>query len=587
MQVPYTDPKVEGTTWTADSRAVATEHIQEQIKAHESIIRYYKSRHNALTAICQVPPEILGIIFGEAVKLAGKVNYNDPWNHGEKFRQARNVSHVCSHWRDVALYTPKLWSDIPLDYPECVEEMLQRSKMALLTIAYRPLSRFRSPPKPVYSLIALKEMFSSHLPRIGNLTLNNLTQPFLEYLNFKITDVLVLLDQPAPMMERLELRFRHYPDGKGPEQNLKLPDAIFRGLPRLESLILEGCGMPWDLSTCGNLKSLNISNIPASFEPSMTQLLGILSQTPLLEKLSLSLNNIERSTRPGDPLPARYSTPIDLLHLEDVTISTSLLDTVFLFDHLVFSRNARSFNIRVNLSHPLDKPHSLAVERLVQAIEKCVEGCIIRLRLYDGIQFWKSRGSQMPADPSFLLCGSPAIHITFSNSYTLIGKLGVDFWQSFRLDKLVALDVRLDWLTTNTLWQFIGDLPRLQDLCVGYYEGSFFEALRRYPSFAALQSLTIDGWDLDEIQTTSPGVRLVKKVAGCFKLRQEAGLGLKVLKVEHCSSVDESKLSELEEYIETVKWDGSPDEDMGSVDSYDSDDDYYDSGVNEDPYHSF
>ncbi|KAG6919788.1 hypothetical protein DXG01_000288 [Tephrocybe rancida] len=188
------------------------------------------------TNLIRVPQ--VGIIFDEVAKLAEKANREGPWNHREKFRRVRNVSHVCSHWRNVALYTPKLWSDIPLDYPECVEEMLERSKMALLTIAYRPPSRsFTSPTKPSNSLIALKEMLSFHLPRNRNLNLGTLPQAIYGYAaqDIKITDVLALLDQPAPTTEHLELRFAY---AEGLEQN-KLPDAISRGLSRLESLILE------------------------------------------------------------------------------------------------------------------------------------------------------------------------------------------------------------------------------------------------------------------------------------------------------------------------------------------------------------
>ncbi|KAG6808264.1 hypothetical protein H0H92_004701 [Tricholoma furcatifolium] len=130
----FADPKVEGTFITSESRAKAHEYIKEQIKSYESIIRYYKNRQNTLTITCRIPPEVLACIFRYFVKDAVGDNA-DPDTHSKKIDWIRAVSHICSHWREVALSTPSLWSTIDLGYaPAFALEMLQRSKNVPLSV---------------------------------------------------------------------------------------------------------------------------------------------------------------------------------------------------------------------------------------------------------------------------------------------------------------------------------------------------------------------------------------------------------------------------------------------------------------------
>ncbi|KAG6806636.1 hypothetical protein H0H92_010579, partial [Tricholoma furcatifolium] len=53
------DQKVEGPFTDANGRARAREYIKEQIKEHESIIRYYKRRYNELSVTYRIAPEVL------------------------------------------------------------------------------------------------------------------------------------------------------------------------------------------------------------------------------------------------------------------------------------------------------------------------------------------------------------------------------------------------------------------------------------------------------------------------------------------------------------------------------------------------
>ncbi|TFK50702.1 hypothetical protein OE88DRAFT_1751748 [Heliocybe sulcata] len=48
-------------------------------------------------------------------------------------------THICHHWRQLALQTPSLWTDIVLtNRVECIQEMLKRSSLAAVTVSNAP-----------------------------------------------------------------------------------------------------------------------------------------------------------------------------------------------------------------------------------------------------------------------------------------------------------------------------------------------------------------------------------------------------------------------------------------------------------------
>lgn len=106
--------------------------IQEEIIKREKWLLDAKRQLNSLVAILQLPPELLSEIL---------LHYVQTWiddSNSEDSRPAvlpygwMKVTHVCHHWREVALHTPRLWSNIA-DFGntvEFVEEMISRSGQA-------------------------------------------------------------------------------------------------------------------------------------------------------------------------------------------------------------------------------------------------------------------------------------------------------------------------------------------------------------------------------------------------------------------------------------------------------------------------
>ncbi|TEB37109.1 hypothetical protein FA13DRAFT_1614958, partial [Coprinellus micaceus] len=72
-----------------------------------------QGRHNAASLIGRLPPELLSHIFG-------MLSYT--WTRWIR------VTHVCRHWREVALDCTSLWSRITFSHNDFTQAKLARSK---------------------------------------------------------------------------------------------------------------------------------------------------------------------------------------------------------------------------------------------------------------------------------------------------------------------------------------------------------------------------------------------------------------------------------------------------------------------------
>ncbi|KAH6883704.1 hypothetical protein BKA70DRAFT_1341905 [Coprinopsis sp. MPI-PUGE-AT-0042] len=79
-------------------------------KAERDILRCeYELCVNTKSYIRKIPPELLGIIFAFAVSTA-------PFN---QFIDVAHLRGVCSSWREAALSTPGIWTDLTIDLDKC------------------------------------------------------------------------------------------------------------------------------------------------------------------------------------------------------------------------------------------------------------------------------------------------------------------------------------------------------------------------------------------------------------------------------------------------------------------------------------
>src|SRR6202044_2256221 len=102
--------------------------VQEYKRVDEELFKLFytrsavRTRRNMLAFISRMPPEILSQIFECCVNDTRRYISGIPDNYWFKF------SHVCQHWRHVALNNPGLWNHITFHQPRWTKEMLQRSR---------------------------------------------------------------------------------------------------------------------------------------------------------------------------------------------------------------------------------------------------------------------------------------------------------------------------------------------------------------------------------------------------------------------------------------------------------------------------
>ncbi|KAG6879493.1 hypothetical protein C0992_002103 [Termitomyces sp. T32_za158] len=545
----FLDPRAEGPFSTAASRCVADAYIQGQIKGYDTIIRYYNRCRNALNITCRIPHEILSAIFNEVADAKSVATSSDNFANIGSIDWIQSVSHVCSHWREVALKIPNLWSNIPLNNPSWAEEMVRRSNPVPLTIRYRGPMRVMKNERCIRSFKTVTEILRFHLPRIKNLTLDSWPtfHHFLEngWPSSESIDILSLLNQPAPMMERLEVQLLN-------ETPNKLPCELFTMSSRLRHLTLRDCWMTWDpeLIDFGNLRSLELSNLPRETNPSLYQLLTVLGQTSRLESLSLERDR-ESGLGVSSLLPGVGTVP--LRHLERITLIG--LSYCVLLNHIVFSQNAHS--IHLNVQDLTEIPSPLA-HALAEKLDNGIEGSTLSLSLSSrSFQCWKSKDTiDMPSfhDP-------PTIDISSRSPNITIFEAGF-LWRSLRLNQLISLKV--DIPLEQVSWTFFGDLPQLRDIYIEIFMDKFLNALHHgladaqppvHMTFPALRNLKMVQCLLHrapDFEDDAPFVSFVQLMSSCFELRKNAGLPLHWLRLQQCAG-DRLQLERLRAVVDLLE----------------------------------
>ncbi|RDB15006.1 hypothetical protein Hypma_005510 [Hypsizygus marmoreus] len=274
--------------------------IEREISSLKTAICAWKMRHNALNITSRLPTELLTTVFQY---VAGASNCMDPdWIQ---------VTHVCSHWRHVALKCPTLWSNIAINrkYDE-VAVYLERSGSA--TLAIEGELCFDCDAHAMERSPALHAVFADTL-RIRHISL---TQP-----NFFITcdgKFFETFNKPAPMLESLTLI--NHSNRSSP----KIPENIFLGqCPRLRSLALQTLLFSWDSHIFRGLTSLEITRHPNSHRSSITQVMSALESMPNLGKLHLDsvLVLLPYNTMLSPPAQGLHLPRLKYLHMSADIIS--------------------------------------------------------------------------------------------------------------------------------------------------------------------------------------------------------------------------------------------------------------------------
>lgn len=306
----------------SDQQRVVQDQVQRHLHAiqtHQDAVLKLHSRWNDLVPIAKLPPEILSEIFITHVKSYVVIDNWDDWHP----RHWIAFSHVCRHWRKVALDCPTLWSSINLySGPDCILEFLSRTKEAPLRIMADPnaVSTINGPKMHEDTKHMLYWLFKTEMWRIYELEMP-LLPSFLSISSAGALQKLALYDN------------EEQPEDYYVEGDLGLPSTIIHGdgAPRLEELLICRCSFEWEFLCHSNLKSLELIREDGyeGLGTTLVNVLEALDSMPLLEKLKI-VNCLPMDIQSSRSTDCR----ITLSHLHEISLSSNTKSCINFLSYL-------------------------------------------------------------------------------------------------------------------------------------------------------------------------------------------------------------------------------------------------------------
>lgn len=290
--------------------------IDGDIDRLERAVQSLRTKRNELSPTSVLPPEILSRIFVLARDWSVRVEFNNrvSWIC---------VGHVCHHWREVALGCPSLWSVPVFSRPNLAQEMLQRSKMAALTI--RSTASHWTP-----EMFETLETAMGQIHRIQSIELDGLIYPGV------VKILSSSLSQPATLLEDISLSgAAHLMPLRN--QSLFTTDAL-TDAPRLRSVSFYRLNVSWESAVFRhrNLTCLRLSNSPVAVGSASTfgQMMDALNHLPNIRILELSDSIPSHTTSKGD------EKILEFKFLERLELSAKAVDCTLFLRHIRYPPRA-------------------------------------------------------------------------------------------------------------------------------------------------------------------------------------------------------------------------------------------------------
>ncbi|KAG1780989.1 hypothetical protein EV702DRAFT_1022863 [Suillus placidus] len=490
-----------------------------------------RSRRITHSCISLLPPEILTTIFTYIVEEdTFKSHTGTPRPCDVPISVM--ITHVCRHWRQVALECPTLWAFLNCVSINWLDIMFKRSRKAALVVIYRS-------PGPLRKCF---QQILSQLPRIKFLQL--CSSPW------EVDRILdCLSSQPALSLQTFKFSVvrKSYTRVIGP-----ISDAIFKGrAPLLRSVELTECTFSWTSCIFSGLRTLDVRRIGSASYPTLSQLLSALRRMPGLEQLTLGLSSrISEDTELFDQVP--------LTRLKSIALDTcTLQNAVSLFSCLAFPVDVK---IALNLA-----PIGSCLSDLFSAMHKDPDGPgpIIRSMRVSlsyhtfGIQFgtsmmFKSEYFWDPHDDDILL----SIQFKCSSS-TRKPPVVFDMCQMVPHRQIQSLFVTSSLCLRDNFWRVgSADLPELESIQLSgtcnirsliavLQSGGTQSSDMAYPSLHALELENIDF-----------GCGEAEELQDIIIMRAGHGVGIHELRLVKCRNLMDDRVQLLKEVVAVVDWDG-------------------------------
>lgn len=520
-------------------------YIEQEIEVLETKIHAltaeklaWKRRHNTLSIVSRLPSETLSVIFKFVAKGAWIKKYSVKLPRLHWIR----VTHVCSHWRHVALNFPDLWTKILFDHPKAALKMFDRSKKAPLSVTLGQVSASISQKYRFLTRI-MDEIY-----RIRKLSL---------YIDHKIggsrlQEVHGLLStRVAPILETITIK---YPSSKIPLEYM-LPETFFEDSPRLRVVDLQNCNLHWNFPFLHTLTSLKIDTVFSRH--SVDILISAMANIPNLKTLSL-ISVFCTPPDTGDvPVPAGIA---QLPCLSNIHLGDALANCVAFLTGLTYPRTAvvkielynlelRGYPVAVNAFHHLLSERFGPIRSL--SVTECIFNAECTLRIW--------------TEPGF---ESTPLEIMVWHQEGIERTLSM-IWQGLRLQDLETLEVDEALISTSEWLNIFGGLQHLEYIDVSRHPdvNNFVYALSRglTPTeasgmthkggrlkFKALRRLRMFGLTFRLIYARDESC--IETLCRIFRQRRKRGMPLHELRLDICDGLDEDKITELEKVINSVDW---------------------------------
>ncbi|KAJ8502175.1 hypothetical protein ONZ45_g11891 [Pleurotus djamor] len=306
--------------------------IDKEIAEHEAAIYRLRQRRNALSAIHNVPIDVLSLIF-TAYKTLTVCDERGAW---------LNIMSVCHYWRDIIYDTPEFWCSISSDDDAVVDQMLERSRGRPLHLFYAIHETF------------VQEFWKHHWPTIQRVVpphserISSISfQAFTSFGRFfaELFYYMKTCPNGLPSLREIQLERILGQPGSMHEPFLS-PDLPFNSMPSLNSLRLEQIYMNQFIPPVESLTNL-VVNTPDGL--SLHWVITVLHQVKNIEHVQLG------KVLPSPPhefgVISKYHAPLSvtLPHLQYLEIRGIDLTVARTFHFMTVAGSARA-TVMLNLT---------------------------------------------------------------------------------------------------------------------------------------------------------------------------------------------------------------------------------------------
>lgn len=602
----------------------AREAIGEEIARYSWHILNLKSTLNALTPISTLPPEILCEIF---LYTAG-VDIHEQYVVKER-RKSYGwicVSHVCRHWRAVALSCPSLWSrlDVKAASRELLETLLVRSRGAPLIVSYTGWGRRSTPAIPWSEQEAIAMVLESHLQRTRSLSLSVSHQDQNTVLN--------MLSGPSPLLESLELHC----DTSSAVSHVayaQVHELLHHPETRVRCLKLHYFSMRWPTVNLPHLTRLNITGGQSSAtQQDIGHLLIALASMQALEELTL-----DRSvTLPFDGTMSDVSAQVVLSRLRTLCLHDYMPECIAVLNQLN-TPSLLCLDLEVHTRTEYASLHSEVAAAIVTKTHSMQTFQALAINIRSNYPHQARVSAYTEANPdiavqsAFPLDSRPDqanLKVSFCPMGAGGDRMATELCRLLPVDEVRSLYVT-GATTPESLWATV--LTRTDKVTMLYacssspYGTVLPETLLRKQSrsrqalddteehnhpyiLPQLRSLTLEDYYFalcdprelssreecdDEDSDEEEGGRLVTRLVNCLVERSERGAGIEELCISRPVNATGEEIHRLESTVAVFKWDGQlkfdyyyDDEEETDLDDEDDEDDDEDEDEDEEDNYS-